>query len=153
MLIIIMQSPERTTPEWSHAAVACMADGQPSALGTGSHPGSETSVGLPGEQELYERRSHMQSQPHSGELRTFRGETERRRHLENGRTICALTVCRCRHDMMLIKITRKVFFTNGMDTKTSLSTESQNQYIYFLRSGSDYTFNMPIVSRLDDCQF
>ena len=30
-----------------------MADGQPSALGTGRHPGNETSVGLPGEQNLY----------------------------------------------------------------------------------------------------
>ena len=43
---------KRTTPEWSHAAVAYIADGQPSALGTGRHLGSETSVGLPGEQTL-----------------------------------------------------------------------------------------------------
>ena len=40
--------PERMAPMWSHAAVACMADGQPSALGTGRHPGSKTSEGLRG---------------------------------------------------------------------------------------------------------
>ena len=34
-----------------------MADGQPTALGTGCHTGSETSVGLPGEQKLYVRRA------------------------------------------------------------------------------------------------
>ena len=67
--------PKRTTPEWSHAAVACMADIQPSALGTGCHPGSETSVGLPGQQKLYVRRSHMRPEPHHDKLHTFRRET------------------------------------------------------------------------------
>ena len=43
-----MISTKRTTPESSHTAVAYMADSQSSALGTGCHLGSETSVGLPG---------------------------------------------------------------------------------------------------------
>ena len=88
------------TPEWSHAAVAYMADSQPSALGTGRHPGSKVSVGLPGEQKLYVRRSHMRSEPYHDELPTFRGETEPRRHCGNEGWICAVAECRCRHDMM-----------------------------------------------------
>ena len=46
-------TPECAPPEWWHTAVTNMADGQPSALGTGCHPGSETSVWLPREQTLY----------------------------------------------------------------------------------------------------
>ena len=79
----VQHRPKRTTPEWSHAAVACMADIQPSALGTGCHPGSETSVGLSGQQKLYVRRSHMRPEPHHDELHTFRRETEPRRHCRN----------------------------------------------------------------------
>ena len=41
----------------AHAAVAYMVDSQPSALGTGCHPGCETSVGLQGQQKLYVRRT------------------------------------------------------------------------------------------------
>ena len=92
--------PKRTTPEWSHAAVACMADGQPSALGTSRHAGSETSVGLSGGQKLYVRRSRMRPEPHHDELHTFRRETERRRHCGNEGWIRAVVECRCRHDMM-----------------------------------------------------
>ena len=91
---------KRTTPEWSHAAVACMADIQPSALGTGCHPGSETSVGLPGQQKLYVRRSHMRPEPHHDELHTFRRETEPRRHCRNEGWIRAVAESYCRHDMM-----------------------------------------------------
>ena len=36
------------------------------------HPGSESSVGLPGQQKLYVRRSHMWPEPHHDELHTFR---------------------------------------------------------------------------------
>ena len=79
----IQHPPKRTTPEWSHTAVVCMADGQPSALRTGRHPGSETSVGLPGEQKLHVRRSHMRPEPYHDELHTFRSETECRRHCGN----------------------------------------------------------------------
>ena len=71
-----------------------------SALGSGRHPGSETSVGLPGEQELNVRHSHMRPEPYHDELRTFRGETEQRRHCENGGTICVVAEYRSRHDMM-----------------------------------------------------
>ena len=96
----IQHPPKRTTPEWSHAAVAWMADGQPSALGTSRHAGSETSVGLPGGQKLYVRRSHMRPEPHHDELHTFRRESERRRHCGNEGWIRAVVECRCRHDMM-----------------------------------------------------
>ena len=47
----------------------------------------------------------MRSQPHSDELRTFRGETEQRRHCKKGGTICAVAECHCRHDMMMNIIT------------------------------------------------
>ena len=96
----IQHPPKRTTPEWSHAAVACTADGQPSALGTGCHPGSETSVGLPRQQKLYVRRSHMRPEPYHAELHTFRRETERRRHCGNEGWIRAVAENHCRHDMM-----------------------------------------------------
>ena len=82
--------------------VACMADGQPSALGTGCHPGSETSVGLPGQQKLYVRRSHMRPEPHHDELHTLRRETERRRHCGNDGWIRAVAESHCRHDMMMM---------------------------------------------------
>ena len=36
-----------------NAAVACLADILPSALGTGCHPGSETSMGLPGREKNF----------------------------------------------------------------------------------------------------
>ena len=88
------------TPEWSHAAVTYMADGQPSALGTGHLSGSDTSVGPPGEQKLYVRRSHMRPEPYHDELHTFRGETEPGRHCGNEGWIRAVAECRCRHDMM-----------------------------------------------------
>ena len=78
-----------------------MSDGQPSALGTGCHPGSETSVGLPGEQKLYVRRSDMRSRPYHDELHTFRRETEHRRLCGNEGWICAVAECRCSHDMMI----------------------------------------------------
>ena len=78
-----------------------MSDGHPSALGTGRHPGSETSVGLPGEQKLYVRRSHMRSRPYHDELHTFRRVTERRRLCGNEGWICAVAECRCSHDMMI----------------------------------------------------
>ena len=42
-----------------------------------THPGSETSVGLPGQQKLYVRRSRMRPKPYHDELHTFRRETER----------------------------------------------------------------------------
>ena len=93
----IRHRPKRTTPEWSHAAVACMADIQPNALGTCCHPGSETSVGLPGQQKLYVRRSHMRPEPHHDELHTFRRETEPRRHCRNEGWMS-----HCSHDMMMI---------------------------------------------------
>ena len=95
----IQHKPKISTPEWSHATVACMADGQPSALETGRHPGCETSVGLPGEHKLYVRHSHMRPEPYHDELHTFRRETERRQHCENEGWICAVAECRCRHDM------------------------------------------------------
>ena len=93
----VQHRPKRTTPEWSHAA---MADIQPSALGTGCHPGSETSVGLPGQQKLYVRRSHMRPEPHHDELHTFWRETEPRRHCRNEGWIRAVAESHCRHDMM-----------------------------------------------------
>ena len=37
----IQHPPKITTPEWSHAAVACMADGKPSVLRTGCHPAAK----------------------------------------------------------------------------------------------------------------
>ena len=86
----------------NHTAVVYMADGQPSPLGSGRHPSSETSVGLPGEQKLYVRRTHMRSWPHSDEVQTFRGETEQRRYCENAGSSCALAERRCRHDMMML---------------------------------------------------
>ena len=89
-------------PSISDAAVACIADIQPSALGTGCHPGSETSVGLPGQQKLYVRRSHMRPEPHHDELHTFRSETEPRRHCRNEGWIRAVAESHCRHDMMNI---------------------------------------------------
>ena len=92
--------PKRTTPERSHAAGACMADIQPSALWTGCHPGSETSVGLPGQQQLYVRRSHMRPEPHHDELHTFRRETDPIRHCRNEGWIRAVAESHCRHDMM-----------------------------------------------------
>ena len=98
----VQHRPKRTTPEWSHAAVACMADIQPSALGTGCHPGSETSVGLPGQQKLYVRRSHMRPEPHHDELHTFRRETEPRRYCRNEGWIRAVAESHCRHDMMMM---------------------------------------------------
>ena len=100
----IQHPPKRTTPEWSHAAVACMADGQPSALGKGRHPGSETSAMLPGEQNLYVLCNHMRSQPYHDELHTFRRETERRRHCGNEGWICAVAESRCRHDMVIFNL-------------------------------------------------
>ena len=75
-----------------------MADDQPSARGTGPHPGIETSVGLPGERKLYVR--HMRPEPYHDELHTFRRETERRRHCGNEGWICAVAESHCRHDMM-----------------------------------------------------
>ena len=78
-----------------------MADGQPSALGTGCHPGSETSVGLPWEQTMYVRRSYMRSEPYHDELYTFRGDTKQRRHRRNGGSSCAMDERRCGHDMMI----------------------------------------------------
>ena len=97
----VRHRPKRTTPEWSHAAVACMADIQPNALGTGCHPGSETSVGLPGQQKLYVRRSHMRPEPHHDELHIFLRETEPRRHCRNEGWIRAVAESHCRHDMMI----------------------------------------------------
>ena len=96
----IQHPPKITTPQWAHAAVACMAGGQPSALGTGCHSGSETSVGLPGQQKLYVRRSNMRPEPHHDELHTLRRETERRRHCGNEGWIRAVAESHCRHDMM-----------------------------------------------------
>ena len=97
----VQHRPKITTPEWLHAAVACMADIQPSALGTGCHPGSETSVGLPGQQKLYVRRSHMRPEPRHDELHTFRSETEPRRHCRNVGWIRAVAESHCRHDMII----------------------------------------------------
>ena len=77
-----------------------MAAIQLSALGTGCHPGSETSVGLPGQQKLYVRRSHMLPEPYHDEVHTFRRETERRRHCGNEGWIRAVAESHCRHDMM-----------------------------------------------------
>ena len=37
----LQRPPKRSIAGWSHAAVACMADGQPSALGTGRHPAAK----------------------------------------------------------------------------------------------------------------
>ena len=79
-----------------------MADGEPSALGIGRHPGSETSVGLPGEQNLYVRRGHMRSWPHHDEPLTFRGETKQRRYGDIGGSSCAVAERRYRHDMMMM---------------------------------------------------
>ena len=98
----VQHRPKITTPEWPHAAVACMADIQPSALGTGCHPGSETSVGLPGQHKLYVRLSHMLPEPHHDELHTFRRETEPRRHCRNEGWIRAVADSHCRHDMMMM---------------------------------------------------
>ena len=88
------------TPERAHAAVSCLADGQPSALETGRHPGSETSVGLLGQQQLYVRRSHMRSEPYHDELHIFRRDTEHRRHCGNEGWIRAVAESHCRHGMM-----------------------------------------------------
>ena len=52
------------------------------------------------ESKLFVRCSHMRSQPHYDELHTCRGETEQRRHCENGGSVCAVTEWCCRHDMM-----------------------------------------------------
>ena len=80
LLILLCLKLSSSTPEWSHAVVACIQLG---ALGTGCHPGSETYVLLPGQQKLYVRRSHMLPEPYHDELHTFRKETERRRHCGN----------------------------------------------------------------------
>ena len=74
------------------------------ALGTGCHPGSETSVGLPGQQKLYVRRSHMRPEPLHDELHTFRRETEPRRHCRNEGWIRAVAESHCRHDMMNVVV-------------------------------------------------
>ena len=60
------------------------------------------SVGLPGQQKLYVRRSHMRPEPHHDELHTFRRETEPRRHCRNEGWIRAVVESHCRHDMMMI---------------------------------------------------
>ena len=131
----IRYPPKRTTPKWSHAAVACMADGQPSALGTGCHPGSETPVGLQGQQQLYVRRSHIRSEPYHDELHTFRRETERRRHCGNERWICAVAECRCRHDMMkgISNELCKVFVLLIFATQTGIEiSRSLKPHRYFI---------------------
>ena len=56
-------------------------------------------IGLPGEQQLYVRRSHMRPEPYHDELHTFRSETEHRRHCGNEGWICVVAECCCRHDM------------------------------------------------------
>ena len=80
------------------------------ALGTGCHPGSETSVGLQGEQKLCVRRSHVRPEPHHDELHTFRRETEPRRHCRNEGWIRAVAESHCRHDMMMMDICSLVIF-------------------------------------------
>ena len=75
-----------------------MADGQPSALRTSCHTGSETSVVLPGEQELYVCSVATCDLNHI--LTSCEHFAERAKmHWENGGTICAVT--ECRHDMMI----------------------------------------------------
>ena len=94
----MLPSPKRTTPVWSHTAVACMADGQPSALGTGRQPPRQRNIcGATGR-----ARTVLAARPHviSDELRTFWEETEQRRQLENGGTIFAVNKCHRRHDRM-----------------------------------------------------
>ena len=56
---------------------------------------SETSVGLPGQQKLYVRRSHMRPEPHHDELHTFRRETEPRRYCRNEGWIRAVAESHC----------------------------------------------------------
>ena len=56
-----------------------------SAFGTGRQPSSEASVGLPGEQKPYVRRSHMRSQPHCdklrGSMKDWSAEIVRKKHM------------------------------------------------------------------------
>ena len=54
------------------------------------------------------RRSHMRSRPHYDELPTFRGETKKRRLCKNGGSSCAMDERRCRHDMMMVVIKKKM---------------------------------------------
>ena len=85
--------------------MAYLAEARPAecaGAGTGRHPGSETYMGLPGEQNLHVRRGHMRSWPHYDELPTFRGETEHRQHGEMGGSSCALAERRRRHDMTMM---------------------------------------------------
>ena len=86
-----------TSTQRNNSRVAYMAVGQPSALGTGCHPGR--SVGLPGERNLYVRHGQMWSRPHYDKLSTFRGETEQRRNCRNGGSSCTMDERRWRHDM------------------------------------------------------
>ena len=60
---------------------------------------SETYVGLPGEQNMYVRRSHMRPESYHDKLHKFRRETERRRHCGTEGWICAVADCRCRLDI------------------------------------------------------
>ena len=115
----------------SHTSVAYMADGQPSTFGTGRHPGSETSVGLPGEQELYVRRSHIRSQPHYDELQTLREVTEQRRHCENGRSICAVAECRSRHDMMNVQSKPIIWTPYAVAQHTTVARLLKHSFLIF----------------------
>ena len=80
-----MTSTKKNDSREVTAAMACMADGHPSALGKGRHHGSETSVGLPGDAAWQ----------HYDKLPTFRGETEQRRLYKNGGASCAVAERRC----------------------------------------------------------
>ena len=68
----VRHPPKRTTPEWSHTAVAHMADGQPSELGTDRHPAAKC---LWGHRECKNCMGHMQSQPHYDKVRNVCGAT------------------------------------------------------------------------------
>ena len=51
---------------------------------------------------MYVWRGHMRSRSNYDELRTFRGETEHRRHSEHGGSSCSVDEHRCRNDMMMM---------------------------------------------------
>ena len=51
----------------------------------------------------------MRSEPYHDELHTFWGDTKQRRHRRNRWSSCAMDERRCRHDMMIINTSLRIF--------------------------------------------
>ena len=90
-----------------HTVVAYMADGQPSALGTGHHPGSKTSVGYRESKTctVCAAQPCMRSQPHCDKVlgaANISGRDRAKTTLKKGGMIRGVAECRCTHDMMMI---------------------------------------------------